>query len=623
MCYLTRLSAAFLLAIAATAAVPKDTPAKAANGPVPAAPAMFKADPELTGVYGGPAPRSLRGVRFTFTTGGAIRATPTIYGDTLFVGSADGYFYALDAMTGALRWRLRTGIVDSTASAMDGTVFFAGRDHRLYAVSAADGKIRWTYDLGKDRGQSNYWDFYTSSPIPSGANVYVGSGNGYLDAIDRQDGHLVWRFNAGARIRSTPAVGAGHVVFGTQDGFVFALDAASGALLWKAETRGVKNTFALKNNDTTSILASPSIADGMAVIGSRDAYLYGFDLKSGRRKWSITHDGGSWILGTAVKAGTVYVGSGSAFFLQAADLRTGKEKWRFPTLSGNFASPAISGDVVLISDLSGTLYAVNALTGKDLWSFAMGDRAFSSPVVHNGIVYAASDAGTLYALDTSQQASTPHKIRKFVYYQGKKSDKDFTWFHEEVGAAILGYFRGAGYQQIGESDIARAVNDQLHGGERSVIVFADNVVPQSMIVSKNSTPLLRRYLEAGGRVVFLGINPLTLKLDPRTGELTDIDDKIPQAVLGVHLLERSRDYGYHLSDVTREGATWGLRGTVVTHDAIDPAEVDAVLARDEFGFATEWAKNFGTKGGVLLQLVVPTHVLRDLTPYRIAVEHGL
>ena len=47
-----------------------------------------------------------------------------------------------------------------------------------------------------------------------------------------------------------------------------------------------------------------------------------------------------------------------------------------------------------------------------------------------------------------------------------------------------------------------------------------------------------------------------------------------------------------------------------------------VLARDEFGMASEWVKTYG-KGGALLQLAVPRNALGSLVQYRLAIEHLL
>ena len=44
---------------------------------------------------------------WTFQTGDAVSASPTVVGNVVYVGSWDGYFYALDAESGSRKWRYR------------------------------------------------------------------------------------------------------------------------------------------------------------------------------------------------------------------------------------------------------------------------------------------------------------------------------------------------------------------------------------------------------------------------------------------------------------------------------------------------------------------------------------
>jgi eukaryotic-like serine/threonine-protein kinase len=62
--------------------------------------AMFRGNPQLTGVYDARPVYSISGVRFTFATGGPIRSTPAVVDGVLYFGSSDGNFYAVDANSG-------------------------------------------------------------------------------------------------------------------------------------------------------------------------------------------------------------------------------------------------------------------------------------------------------------------------------------------------------------------------------------------------------------------------------------------------------------------------------------------------------------------------------------------
>jgi hypothetical protein len=56
----------------------------------------------------------------------------------------------------------------------------------------------------------------------------------------------------------------------------------------------------------------------------------------------------------------------------------------------------------------------------------------------------------------------------------------------------------------------------------------------------------------------------------------------------------------------------------------DPHQPITILALDEFGMASSWAKNYGgPEGSGLVQLTVPRTVQVDLAPYLAAAEHGM
>jgi hypothetical protein len=79
-----------------------------------------------------------------------------------------------------------------------------------------------------------------------------------------------------------------------------------------------------------------------------------------------------------------------------------------------------------------------------------------------------------------------------------------------------------------------------------------------------------------------------------------------------------------VSNTTSVGERWGLRGTFVGIDPIEPAEASAVLALDEFGMASSWVKSYGGREGTgLLQLTIPRSTPADLAPFLAAVERGL
>jgi outer membrane protein assembly factor BamB len=233
-------------------------------------------------------------LRWSLKPGGEVRRSPVV---------ADGFvyfhrLYAVDAITGDLKWKFYTTTHGSRVAIADGIVYFgAGKTcyavngqtgdevwHReigswvhwppavseglvyistakaLYALNAETGDVKWTFGplLWADK-----------LPIVVEGLVYLTDGPG-LQVIDAQNGEHVWCFDAPGKIRGlAPAVADGIVYF-AQTGYynwnkLYALDAKTGAL---------KHTIELRAS------APPSVADGLLFVPSYDGHLYAVERDS-------------------------------------------------------------------------------------------------------------------------------------------------------------------------------------------------------------------------------------------------------------------------------------------------------------------------------------------------------
>ena len=590
--------------------------------------AVFRGDALGSGRYGDESAERIGDVRFSLQADGPIRSTPAIHGGRLYVGTARGTLYAADAKTGRILWTRATGGAITSSPATDGrSVYFSSRDGRVRSVGAADGTPRWTLRFGHDIGTGNYWDYYMSSPILVGATLFVGGGDGILYAVEAASGHVRWKFDAGARIRSTPAVHDGRIVFGTTAGHALALRTSDGALLWKFATQGASHSFADQGNDTTSVMASPTIADGTVAIGGRDGFLYGLDLASGQERWRVTHDGSSWMLATAYDGRWLFVGGGSAQLVTAVDPRTGAEQWRFATRGAVFASLTVAGRTLLCADFAGNVYALDRSSGALAWQFPLRARVLATPVAAKGLVYVAGDGGVLLALairhaGDAEMARGPG-ARRIAYWQGAAAPGAFSWFQNGVDAALLAYLESAGYERLDRAALASFMRAPPTSGTRSVVVFTDNRIPEELVDTDGAIAPLRRYLDAGGKVVLVGSNPLAYRLDAG-GQVSAIDFSVPSKLFDVRYAEPEDVNGYYASFPTRAGRALGLRSPFIASGAVDPDQSITVLAEDEFGKASAWLKSYGGAPGTgLLQLALPRQDVADYSEWRAVIEAGI
>ena len=211
--------------------------------------------------------------RWRASTGGRVRSSPAVDGSRVYVGSADGRVYAFNRSTGAVAWKFDTeGVklesknfgydrrtVQSSPAVVNGTVFVGARDGWLYALDAATGAERWRFDhkiswvntspavldgvvyAGSSDGQfvqavdgssgKELWRTTTgttwSSPSVAGDVVYAGDGQGRLHALDRKSGKLLWSFRTGSTVHSSPTPAGDLVIVGSTDGGVYAIRTTS------------------------------------------------------------------------------------------------------------------------------------------------------------------------------------------------------------------------------------------------------------------------------------------------------------------------------------------------------------------------------------------------------------
>ena len=138
----------------------------------------------------------------------ALEATPIMVDGTLFFTSTYSIVHAVDAKTGAEKWRydpqvpkefLRRaccGPINRGVAVYQGNVYVATLDGRLVAVNATSGAKVWEVNTIVD-AERNY--SITGAPRAAKGKIFIGNGGaefgvrGYASAYDSTTGDLVWR----------------------------------------------------------------------------------------------------------------------------------------------------------------------------------------------------------------------------------------------------------------------------------------------------------------------------------------------------------------------------------------------------------------------------------------------
>jgi outer membrane protein assembly factor BamB len=313
---------------------------------------------------------------WTFHARHLLEFPPAVAYGRAYIANNPGVVYAVQAATGRVSWRFRSGRCTAASPAVaDGVVFMtflnlhrtgcnaspgtSGLNGEVVALDARTGKLRWRRVIGPSE----------TSPLVAGGLVYAGDWTGAVYAFDRKTGRTAWTYRTGGEVKGAFALTGKRLFVGSYDHHLYALNARTGALIWRGsaqERLGGRGTF----------YSTPAAAYGRVYIGSTDGKVYSFGATSGELRWSQST--GGYVYGSpAVWKERILVGSYSGSFF-ALDAATGDIRWEFRADGPISGSASVIGDVVYFSTLAGRTYGLEAATGKRIWSFPDGKY---SPVV--------------------------------------------------------------------------------------------------------------------------------------------------------------------------------------------------------------------------------------------------
>src|SRR2546425_9924349 len=269
--------------------------------------------------------------------------------------------------------------VESSAAIADGVVYIGSGAGFLSAVDLQTGKLRWKYKVSQE-------GVGESSPAVSNGVVYVGDLAGVFHAVDIKTGKALWTYKTGADIKSSPVVVDDRVLIGSYDGTLYCLSVKNGAVLWKVTTENY-------------VHATPAVADGIAYISGCDEVFRGIRVSDGKQLFEFPS--GAYTAASPALAGPfAYFGTFSNEVL-AANLKSKKMTWRYENPEKHFpfySSAAVTEGKVVLGGRDKLVYCLNSTTGKPHWTFATRARVDSSPAIAAGRVYIGSNDGRLYVL---------------------------------------------------------------------------------------------------------------------------------------------------------------------------------------------------------------------------------
>lgn len=293
----------------------------------------------------------------------------------------------------------------------DDKVYMASREGVVLAADIQNGKRLWTFDLRKDDTLSTWerlrqnWSSENAriaGGISQGyGNIYFGTENGDVVALNAETGALVWRSQVPGEVLTSPAVGDGFVVVKLGTGGLIALNPDNGEERWIFENEQPPLTI--------RGVSEPVIDSGGVVYGTANGRVGVLVVDRGFQAWeeAIATPKGSTDLSRLVDvdakpivvAGNIYTiaYNGELF---ALDLRSGQQLWKRDYAS--FRNMAVSGTVLYLVDSVGRIYAVDRRNGTELWSQTGLHRHFlTGPTVYKDYLVIGDNKGNLHWLNRS------------------------------------------------------------------------------------------------------------------------------------------------------------------------------------------------------------------------------
>lgn len=245
-----------------------------------------------------------------------IVAAPLQVEDKLFLGTADNYVLAVDAVNGAELWRFEAAhSIWAQPVYQDGVLYVVSLDKTLYALDADSGDLQWELAFGGS---------IINKPAMSADMLYLGTFDNKLHAVDLASGTERWSLDTGGWAWSGPALADGVVYAADLEGNLYAVNATSGELIWsKAEA------------SLGEVQASPVVVDGLVIFAAAD------------------------------NSGDEEARQGTLLALNAQD---GSEVWRERTPARIFTTPVIANDalVVVMNAANGLVFVYDPESGRQL-----------------------------------------------------------------------------------------------------------------------------------------------------------------------------------------------------------------------------------------------------------------
>lgn len=197
-----------------------------------------------------------------YESGYYLNGAVALQGESMLFGGCDQWVRVIDCRSGVQTDSLLLDAYIPASPAVVGNMAYVG-DYggNLYALRLKDGKIA---ESRKIRRPAEQEEGFNSVPAVDKERVYIINGNRTVLAIRRADGELEWKkMLKGGTGESSPLVCRDKLVACTKTGIVSILDKKTGEVLWEYDTG-------------EDIISSPAVVPGRLLVLTAKGTLFCF-----------------------------------------------------------------------------------------------------------------------------------------------------------------------------------------------------------------------------------------------------------------------------------------------------------------------------------------------------------
>jgi outer membrane protein assembly factor BamB len=284
-----------------------------------------------------------------------------VQGNRLFVASAFGQLYALDAASGGTIWVQELDAVASGAPTVVGDVVtLITRDARAWGIDVNNGRVRWE----RPGARSNVGIVGASSPAIADGRVILPFTSGEITALTLNTGETQWFTSLAGRrigpvfaqildIGGDPVIAGNRIYLANTSGRTVAVDAATGQRVWTVDEGAFDPVW---------------VEGGSVFLISDRNELLRLSAETGERIWGVE----------------------LPFFEPVRRARRLKDVYVH-------YGPVMAGGRLLVASDDGLLRSFSPVDGSLVSVIQLPEPAARPPVVAGGTLYIVGESGTLHA----------------------------------------------------------------------------------------------------------------------------------------------------------------------------------------------------------------------------------